>query len=193
VTEADATGSPAHPEQGRADAKVRLRHELLERRRALTPEQIATARRAVAAQVLTRAARDGWRTVAAYEPFRTEPGSVDLLTGLRDLDITVLVPVLLPDRDLDWRVWPDGAPLGVDAVRRCDALLLPALAVAPSGARLGRGGGSYDRVLGRRPTGAPTIALLHVGEVVPTVPTDEWDVPIDEAVSPDGWIVVSST
>jgi 5-formyltetrahydrofolate cyclo-ligase len=138
VTEADATGSPAHPEQGRADAKVRLRHELLERRRALTPEQIATARRAVAAQVLTRAARDGWRTVAAYEPFRTEPGSVDLLTGLRDLDITVLVPVLLPDRDLDWRVWPDGAPLGVDAVRRCDALLLPALAVAPSGARLAR-------------------------------------------------------
>ena len=42
---------------------------------------------------------------------------------------------------------PDGERLGVDAIATADVVLVPGLAVAADGMRLGRGGGSYDRAL----------------------------------------------
>jgi 5-formyltetrahydrofolate cyclo-ligase len=104
----------------------------------------------------------------------------------------VLVPVLLADHDLDWAEWNPataqaGAALGVNAISAADAVLVPALAVARDGTRLGRGGGSYDRALSRLPTGAMTAALLFDGELVDTLPTDDWDVPVTAVVTPDGW------
>ncbi|HJQ43915.1 MAG TPA: 5-formyltetrahydrofolate cyclo-ligase, partial [Jatrophihabitantaceae bacterium] len=131
--------------------------------------------------------------VAAYEPMRTEPGSLELLAALRDAGATVLVPVVLPDRDLDWAPWsPDalGAPLGVDAIGRAALVLVPALAVAADGARLGRGGGSYDRALARCAGETLTAALLFDGELVDELPRDEWDVPVAAAVTPRGWFPV---
>ena len=80
----------------------------------------------------------------------------------------VLLPALLPDNDLDWGAYtgtglprarparramdlfePAGERLGPDAVLEADVVLLPGLAVDARGMRLGRGGGSYDRVLAR--------------------------------------------
>ena len=93
---------------------------------------------------------------------------------LRDLAAAgkrVILPVLLPDGDLDWAVYagddslaparlgllePTGPRLGVDAVATADVVLVPGLAVSTTGDRLGRGGGSYDRALGRVPVGTFT-------------------------------------
>jgi 5-formyltetrahydrofolate cyclo-ligase len=168
--------------------KAELRARLLAARRALTDAEIAQARAAVRGHVLARAAADGWRSVAAYLPLRTEPGSVELLEELRARGVHVLVPVLLDDRDLDWMPWGAADASGRQAIGECDAVLAPALAVSRSGVRLGRGGGSYDRALPRRRKGAPAIALLHAGEVVDELPADPWDAPVDEAVTPDGFL-----
>ena len=97
----------------------------------------------------------------------------------------MLVPHTLADRDLDWHRWRDATPLGVDAIGRADAVLVPALAVARDGTRLGRGGGSYDRALPR--TAAVRVALLYEDELVPTLPRAPWDVPVHAAVRPSGW------
>ena len=125
--------------------------------------------------------------IAAYEPLRTEPGSVELLAALTDAGWEVLVPVTLPDRDLDWRVWRDDRLLGPDAVASAALVLVPAFAVDAAGNRLGRGGGSYDRALTRVPAGVPVVAVLFRGEVLDRVPTDAWDRPVTAAVTPDGW------
>lgn len=172
--------------------KARIRAELQSVRRAREPEQIAAARAGVRAAVLSRCAERGWRTVAAYVPLRTEPGSPELLDELVTSGIRVLVPVLLPDRDLDWAEWDPaaggpGPAVGRDAVRAADAVLVPALAVAPDGTRLGRGGGSYDRVLPRVRADAVVAALLYPGEVLDGLPRDEWDRPVQAVVTPDGW------
>ncbi|MCA1711851.1 MAG: 5-formyltetrahydrofolate cyclo-ligase, partial [Actinobacteria bacterium] len=123
------------------------------------------------------------------------PGTTSLL-ALRD---DVLLPVLLPDDDLDWAVGRDlrpgprgllepvGPRLGVAAISSCDLVLVPALAVDVAGTRLGRGGGSYDRAL-RRATGR-TIALLHDGELVERLPADPHDVPVTAAVTPSGGLL----
>ena len=52
-------------------------------------------------------------------------------------------------------------------------VLVPALAVDRTGMRLGRGGGSYDRALGRVPVGTFVCALLYDGEVLDRVPHDD--------------------
>ena len=54
-----------------------------------------------------------------------------------------------------------GERLGADAVATADVVLVPGLAVSADGMRLGRGGGSYDRALGRVPVGTFTCVLLY--------------------------------
>lgn len=131
----------------------------------------------------------GVSCVAAYEPLRTEPGSTELLAALRARGLQVLVPYTLPDRDLDWREWsPSGgdALLGVGAIESADLIIVPALAVASDGTRLGRGGGSYDRALARRASTAQVWALVFDGELVGDLPRDPWDVPMDGVLAPAG-------
>jgi 5-formyltetrahydrofolate cyclo-ligase len=169
--------------------KSRLRRQLLDARRARPPAEIEQARAAIAGHLLTRCRAEGWTTVAAYVPLRTEPGSPALLEGLRAAGVRVLVPVLLPDNDLDWAVWGEDGLLGTTALAGCQVVLVPALAVSThTGVRLGRGGGSYDRALGRRTAGTPAIALLHDGELRPDVPSEPWDTAVEEVVTPAGFV-----
>jgi 5-formyltetrahydrofolate cyclo-ligase len=179
-------------ESGAARGKAELRASLLAARRGRSADDLARAREAVREHVLGRLA--GVLRVAAYEPMRTEPGSVELLAAMHARGITVLVPVTLPDRDLDWTEWTPagvGASLGVDAIGAVDLVLAPALAVARDGTRLGRGGGSYDRALTRCAAGTLLAALVFADEVLAELPHDDWDVPVQSAISPDGWLALA--
>src|SRR6476469_9437386 len=168
--------------------KSSLREECLRLRRAREPVAVAVAREAVRQVVLERCAVERWASVAAYVPLRTEPGSVELLDDLVNQGVRVITPVLLDDNDLDWEQWGvvGSAPLGVDAIAHVDAVLVPALAVAADGTRLGRGGGSYDRALARVPAGTPVAALLYDSEVVTRLPSEPWDRPVTAIVTPSG-------
>jgi 5-formyltetrahydrofolate cyclo-ligase len=130
--------------------------------------------------------------VASYVPTGSEPG-VPPRPGW-------LLPVLLPDGDLDWVAFggglraagrglsePVGPRLGVAAVAECDLVLVPALLVDRRGNRLGRGGGSYDRALCR--TTALTVALLHDGELVDELPAERHDVAVAAAATPSEGLV----
>jgi len=172
--------------------KAALRRAALSRRAALPPDERARAARA-AARVLVPEAGAG--PVAAYLSVGTEPGTDELLDALARAGVEVLLPVLLPDADLDWAraggglqagphglLEPSGARQGRDAVGACTLLVVPALSVDRTGVRLGRGGGSYDRAL-RRTTGR-TVALLHDAELVAALPREEHDVPVHAVLTP---------
>jgi 5-formyltetrahydrofolate cyclo-ligase len=178
--------------------KAKWRAELIAARKARSDADRARARAAICRHVLSRHDEQQWACVAAYEPLGTEPGSVELLAGLYERGVRVLVPITLADRDLDWTLWTPGrnaAPLAIggesdlgrQAIGAADLVLVPALAVAADGTRLGRGGGSYDRALGRRAQHIVAAALVFEPEVVPELPHDSWDVPVDAAVTPEGW------
>lgn len=168
--------------------KAAWRAFCIERRAQLSADQIADARRAVRDTVVQAAGAAQWRRIAAYEPLRTEPGSPELLSALVETGAELLVPVVLPDLDLDWVHWRgDGERLGLAAVGTVDAVLVPALAVTFGGVRLGRGGGSYDRALARVPAATPVVALIYADELVDELPSDPWDRRVTAAVTPAGW------
>ena len=67
-----------------------------------------------------------------------------------------------------------------------DAVLVPGLAVGRDGMRLGRGGGSYDRVLGRIPVGTFVCVLLNSEEVLDSVPREDHDRPVSAVATETG-------
>lgn len=157
------------------------------------PKLIEDARAGVRSAVLQRCREAHWQRIAAYVALPSEPGSPELLDALRAMQVSVLVPLMLPDRDLDWTEWgPPESPgrpvtLGLDAIAEAEAIIVPALAVARDGTRLGRGGGSYDRALARAAP-VPIAALLFAGELVAELPRDPWDLPVTAIVTPAGWL-----
>ncbi|MEW1859114.1 5-formyltetrahydrofolate cyclo-ligase [Streptomyces sp. NPDC088194] len=184
--------------------KAALRVRLLEARRALTADERQAASAALVQRVRDWAPLARAGTVAAYASMGTEPGTHDLIAALHADGTRVLLPVLQADNDLDWAGYdgpgslertsrgllePSGARLGPQAVTQASTVLLPGLAVDRHGVRLGRGGGSYDRVLERLSAAGthPALAvLLYAREVVDAVPREPHDHLVDAAVTPEG-------
>lgn len=69
-----------------------------------------------------------------------------------------------------------------------DLVLVPLVAIDGWGTRLGRGKGHYDRALVRlKKNGARLIGLgWGMQRLSDTIPSDEWDVPLDGFASPEG-------
>ncbi len=175
--------------------KIALRKQLLAARRSLSPEARAQAAAAIQAVLRDLVRAQSPAMIAGYIPLGPEPGGPDLPEVLGD---RLILPVLLPDNDLDWVRYegpetlragrmglrePSGPRLGVGAVAEATLMIVPALAVDRTGMRLGRGGGSYDRALARARE-AYTVALLHDGELLATVPAEPHDRRVHAAITP---------
>ena len=189
-------------------AKVAVRDQLLTDRHRRPLAEVVIAARAIAEHLLATPDVRRAATVAAYVSMNGEPGTGPLLDGLVAAGKRVILPVLLADGDLDWA--PYGGP--EDLVRRqprtaradpadgwgptrvatADVVLVPGLAVDAAGVRLGRGGGSYDRALGRVPVGTFTCVLLYDGEVGVPVPVEPHDRPVGWAATPAGVVRLGS-
>jgi 5-formyltetrahydrofolate cyclo-ligase len=178
-------------------AKVALRDRLLTARKALPEAVRRSADASVQASTVTWVRAQQPTVCAAYAPVGGEPGGRDLPARLAEL-CPVLLPILLPDGDLDWAEYdgtatrsprgllePTGRRLGTSAIAAVPVIIVPALAVSRSGIRMGRGGGSYDRVLARA-AGACTVALLHDGELRDEVPAEPHDQRVRAVVTPSG-------
>jgi 5-formyltetrahydrofolate cyclo-ligase len=179
-------------------AKTALRRRLRATRRHRQPDRDPAAEAAALADRVTELVRERTRgrvcRVAAYESLPTEPPTALLVERLTAAGYEVVVPVTLPDADLDWRRAGTGEPLGRDAVREALVVVAPALAADRAGNRLGQGGGSYDRALARRHPEALVVVLLHDGELLPagTVPVESHDVAVHVAVTPSGAVRLPS-
>ena len=62
-------------------------------------------------------------------------------------------------------------------------VLVPGIGFTQAGARLGQGGGFYDRLLATH-TG-PTIGVAYRCQIVDTIPTGPWDRPVAGVTFPD--------
>jgi 5-formyltetrahydrofolate cyclo-ligase len=186
------------------ESKRDLRAKLISARRAMSEAERAAAARSLRDALLTLPEVEMAACIAAYVSIGVEPETRGLLFGLWKRGAYVLLPRLLPDGDLDWATYegpdsltpgrfglmePTAPARGVPAVRAADVVIVPALAVDRTGVRLGRGGGSYDRVLARLGPGILSVALVYDSELLGAVPHEPHDQRVRAAATPAGGIV----
>ena len=86
------------------------------------------------------------------------------------------------------RAWGIREPMETAEVVTPDLLLVPLLAVDPRGARLGYGGGFYDRTLGelRQTRRIVAVGVGYDEQVVGEVPVEPYDALLDWVLTPSG-------
>lgn len=135
-------------------------------------------------------------TVACYLAARSEPQTRGFITAAQEAGHRVLLPQVRADGGLDWADAAgagerdsgfgvpevDAAALPEGALREASVIVVPALAASGTGARLGQGGGFYDRTLADRTLTAHVVAAVFDEEVIADLPIEAHDRPVD-------WIV----
>ncbi|MHA6347143.1 5-formyltetrahydrofolate cyclo-ligase [Roseivivax sp. CAU 1761] len=176
------------------------------RRAAFARRKAAHAARpeAPAAHLAGVLARHRGRPLAGYMPIRTE---IDPLPAMAEAARhgPVAVPVIEAEgRPLRFARWWPGAelvegPFGARIPARTEwlepeLLIVPLVAFARSGARLGYGGGFYDRTLERLRAARPTLAIgfAYAAQEDPDLPLEPTDQPLDLIVTEAGCLTPAS-
>jgi 5-formyltetrahydrofolate cyclo-ligase len=189
------------------EVKEELRRALRARRAKISPRAMEAAGMGLAKVVTSIPAVENATCVAAYVSRPTEPPTMPLLDRLAARGCRIMLPVLGSGLRRDWAWYrgpgdlqlrapgrpaePAGPPLGPDALTDVQAVIAPALAVDTDGARLGQGGGWYDRVLRHAPADAVVVATVFDEEVYDAsmrpLPREPHDRAVDIVATPSGW------
>ena len=170
--------------------KKELRRMIREKKRAMTPEEIA-ARSEQLGILLTRSeAYQNAATIYGYLPYNQEVRTVPMLEqALRD-GKRVAVPkcygdemkfIFMEDLSLVEKGYagiPEPIADGPVADDKTALVLMPGLAFDPEGHRIGYGGGFYDKFLEAEPN-HPTLALCYEFQMLPHLDTEAHDIPVD--------------
>lgn len=191
-------GDTSDPDAVRA-AKDEIRADVQRRRRRAGAQPAQDAART--ALVLERLGARLPTVVACYCSAGAEPDTTVLIDTLDAAGVSVLLPVLDDPREPDWALHtgqfrlgrrgipePVGESLGPEALGLAEVVIVPGLAGAPDGTRLGTGGGWYDRALAHARPDAATWLLLRDDEVVDALPAHAWDRRVSALATPTRWI-----
>jgi 5-formyltetrahydrofolate cyclo-ligase len=185
-----------------ANAKQRLREELLAARLRLDPDERVSRSQAACDRLLALDAFRGARTVALYaaigaevDPARAVRAAAAagkrlawprLRAGTRALEFAVCAPEDLVAGERGTRHPP--AESGALPLEQLDCVVVPGVGFDRAGRRLGRGGGYYDATLAALPPGARRLALAFDLQLVDEVPGEPHDMAV-EAVVTDARVV----
>ncbi|HEY8717343.1 5-formyltetrahydrofolate cyclo-ligase [Pengzhenrongella sp.] len=204
------TAQPYPPALGAVDpedAKEALRTAIRAVRQARSERRRQQAADAFAEVLETVPGLIAAKCVAVYSSRPSEPNTGPLLEVLAARGVRIILPVLGTGLQREWAEYdgPDdlrqrapgrppepGTPtLGAGALAEADVIIAPALAVDTSGARLGQGGGWYDRALEHARAGTPVIAMVFAEEVYDAgtrpLPREAHDRMVDAVATPAGW------
>ena len=181
------------------EAKRVLRERILALRDACPAAQRAAAAQAIAGRILALPSFAAARTVLMTLPFRSEWDTLPLVHAALAAGKTMVLPRVVagarmlalhairdPVADVvagHWGIREPGAQCPAVAPDAIDWVLVPGVAFDATGARLGYGGGYYDRLLPLVARGAPRIAGAFALQVVDSVPAGPHDLTVDAIVT----------
>ena len=173
--------------------KKSLRNAIRAQKRAMTEEEITAASEALVNAFLATDAYKQAKTVYAYLPYNQEVRTVPLVLQAWKDGKQVAVPKIYGEEmrflyitDMaqvapGYSGIPEPIEDGPVAEDPTALVLMPGLAFDKEGHRIGYGGGYYDRFLAQEPD-HPTIALCYAFQVVPEIPTADFDIPVDQVI-----------
>ena len=174
--------------------KAVLRKEMKERLKGLPEGRKRELDEALCRQLLSLPEFSAPRTVYAYASLSWEPDTWEILRALLSRGFRLALP-RVEGREMRFYFVPDLKELSqsfmkiwepkADAVPADDSealVLVPGMAFSRDGARLGKGGGFYDRFLAAEPD-HKTIALAYGFQLMEQIPTGVYDRPVDQIVT----------
>lgn len=188
------------------DAKAAARKRLREQLRRMSADERTDASARICRNLMSQPFWRNAKSILAFVPTRTEPdiweAVLDALTAGKRVHLLRYVPgtdgyeaCAVRDPGTDLRPGPYGIPepaAGCPAVdlKHLDLILVPGVGFSPSGIRLGRGKGYYDRLLAEAPACKCGVAFDQ--QVISELPTEQHDVRLDFLVTPSRGFAVSA-
>lgn len=182
------------------EEKARLRETMRAERRQHTPEERGAASLEICARMGTLPHWLAAKTILFYAPLPDEPDVRWLLhhldatrqraAFLRDVPETEAYEAHLIQHMEELRPGAFGVAEPIPeapgiALKQLDFILVPGVAFDPSGRRLGRGRGFYDRLLAGLP--GHTCGVAFPWQLVSEVPMEAHDVMLNSILTPTHW------
>ena len=170
--------------------KKALRAQIRSQKRAMTEEQITEKSQRLGQLFAASQAYAQAKTIYGYLPYNQEVRTVPMLEQALKDGKAVAVPkvygdtmrfILISDLaavEKGYAGIPEPIADGPVASAPTALVLMPGLAFAPPGHRIGYGGGFYDRFLSQEPE-HPTLALCYDFQVFDHLDTEQFDIPVD--------------
>ena len=170
--------------------KAALRGKIREQKRAMTEVEILSRSEKLKALFVASSAYQNAKTIYGYLPYNQEVRTVPMLEQALADGKKVAVPKVYGDTmrfiyiedftqvEKGYAGIPEpifDEPIAED---KNALVLMPGLAFTKNGDRMGYGGGFYDRFLAQEPD-HPTLALCYDFQMVQSLPTEEFDIPVD--------------
>jgi 5-formyltetrahydrofolate cyclo-ligase len=180
--------------------KAAVRAAALAARAALGPDVREAAAAAIAAEGAALVAREKPACVSLFFSVRGEIELAPLAQKLAEAGVPMCLPVIVAKgQPLVFRAWTPGdpledrrfglkEPLASAPEATPDLLFVPLAAFDARGARVGYGGGFYDRTLEKLRAVGPAMAVgvAFATQEVPAVPTEPHDQKIDFVLTERG-------
>lgn len=170
--------------------KQTIRQSMREKKRALTESEILRRSEILCRMVLETEAYQTAKTIYGYLPFNQEVNLKFLLQQALKDSKQIALPkcygremrfILISDLNQVQKC-ANGAPEPIDdhpvAADPSALVIVPGIAFDAKGYRIGYGGGYYDRFLSAEPY-HPTIALCFDFQLVPQLPHESHDIPVN--------------
>lgn len=170
--------------------KAALRRQIREQKQAMTQAQIELASARLGELFAATEQYRNARTIYGYLPYNQEVRTVPILERALKDGKQVAVPKVYGDEmkfiyltDLSqvekgYAGIPEPIGDGPVADDPEALVLMPGLAFTKNGDRMGYGGGFYDKFLAAEQS-HPTVALCYDFQIVETLPTEQYDIPVD--------------
>ncbi|MGV8000836.1 5-formyltetrahydrofolate cyclo-ligase [Photorhabdus temperata subsp. temperata] len=180
-----------------------IRKKIRRQRRELTPEQQVLFANQAAEKVVNHPRIHQANKIALFLSFDGELDTRPLINQLWQQNKQIYLPVLHPfsrhhllflsyqpnTQLVRNRFNIEEPPLDVQQLlplSELDIMMIPLVAFDRTGQRLGMGGGFYDRTLRQwRQKNFYPIGLAHNCQLVDTLPSAEWDIPLPEIITPE--------
>ena len=170
--------------------KKELRRQIREQKRAMTTEQIEQASVRLGELFVQTQQYQQAKTIYGYLPYNQEVRTVPMLEQAMRDGKRVAVPKCYGD-EMKFIYMDDltkvengyaniPEPIADEPVAndKTALVLMPGMAFTKNGDRMGYGGGFYDKFLAAEPD-HPTVALCYDFQMVESLPTEEYDIPVD--------------
>ncbi len=173
--------------------KQALRREIRLQKKAMTQQQIQQKSKMLAQKLYAHPLYQAAACIYGYLPYNQEVRTTPILEKALAEGKRVAVPKVYGDTmrfvyltdlsQVEKGYCGIPEPVADEPVAREEKalVLMPGLAFDENGGRMGYGGGFYDKFLEQEP-GHPTLALCYDFQMVPRVPVEEHDCPVDAVI-----------